>query len=359
MKKGLSKTPSTTSRKKDHVDICLTEDVAYHGKTAGFERIEFVHDALPELNLKDVDTSIRFLKKKLHLPLMITGMTGGYEGAIRINGDLALVCEEKKLALGLGSQRQALEDDSQLESYNIVRKNAPTIPIIGNIGAAQIVKGLNLKRLRKLLDDIRADALAVHLNALQEAVQYEGDINFDGVLKGIGRLISKLDIPIIVKETGAGISYQSARRLADEGVQYIDVSGSGGTSWSAVESFRKHGQEDGVDQNRLAKKFRDWGTPTVTCLQEVSCIKGITVIASGGIKDGIDVAKSLALGAGLAGMARPLLQILMDKGIHGLSHEIDFIQKELKLVMFLTGSKNIKKLQKAEWRTNGYSHEKR
>jgi isopentenyl-diphosphate delta-isomerase len=278
---------------------------------------------------------------------MITGMTGGYEGAVKINGDLALVCEEKKLALGLGSQRQALEDDSQLESYNIVRKNAPTIPIIGNIGAAQIVKGLNMKRLQKLLDDIEADALAIHLNALQEAVQFEGDVNFRGVLDGIARLVKKLKIPVIAKETGAGISYSAAKRLHDVGVDYIDVSGSGGTSWAAVESFRKH-DNDSEDKNRLAKKFRNWGIPTVMSIQEVSQIKKITVIASGGIKDGVDIAKSIALGADLAGMARPLLKTLMQNGTNGLEKEIDYIQKELKLVMFLTGSKNIKKLRKTK-----------
>lgn len=349
MKKSGLKKPSTTSRKKDHVDICLTEDVAYHEKTAGFEGIEFIHNALPELDLKDIDTSTSFLKKKLSFPLMITGMTGGYEGAIKINGDLALVCEEKKLALGLGSQRQALEDDSQLESYNIVRKNAPTIPIIGNIGAAQIVKGLDMKRLQKLLDDIEADALAVHLNALQEAVQFEGDVNFRGVLNGIAKLIKKLKIPVIAKETGAGISYSAAKRLYEIGVEYIDVSGSGGTSWSAVESFRKHKGGSSEDKNRLAKKFRNWGIPTVTCIQDVSQIKRITVIASGGIKDGVDIAKSIALGAAVAGMARPLLKVLMENGTQELGNEVDFIQKELKLAMFLTGSKNMRKLRKAEF----------
>ena len=351
MKKPRTKKPSTTSRKKDHVDICLTEDVAYHEKTAGFERIEFIHNALPELDLKEIDTSTSFLKKKLSFPLMITGMTGGYDGAIKINGDLALVCEEKKLALGLGSQRQALEDDSQLESYNIVRKNAPTIPIIGNIGAAQIVKGLNMKRLQKLLNDIEADALAIHLNALQEAVQFEGDVNFHGVLDGISKLIKKLKIPIIVKETGAGISWSAAKRLHEVGIDYIDVSGSGGTSWSAVESFRKNG-DDQSDKNRLARKFRNWGIPTVTCIREVSRIKKMNVIASGGIKDGVDVAKSIALGADIAGMARPLLKILMENGTQGLENEIDYIQKELKLAMFLTGAKNIRKLRKVELREN-------
>ena len=347
MTKQTSKKPSTPSRKKDHVDICLTEDVEYQEKTSGFNRVEFVHNALPELNLKQVDTSAMFLKKELRMPLMITGMTGGYEGAVKINGDLALVCEDKRLALGLGSQRQALEDDSQLESYNIVRKNAPSIPIVGNIGAAQIVRGLNMKRLQKLLDGIEADALAIHLNALQEAVQFEGDVNFEGVLKGIARLIKRLKIPIIVKETGAGISYSAAKRLADVGVKYIDVSGSGGTSWSAVESFRKHTDDSSQDKNRLAKKFRDWGIPTTVCIQKVSLIKKVVVIASGGIKDGIDIAKSIALGADIAGMARPLLKVLMESGTVSLANEVDHIQKELQLSMFLTGSRNIRKLKKA------------
>ncbi|MBX7153281.1 type 2 isopentenyl-diphosphate Delta-isomerase [bacterium] len=344
-KKSPSRSSLTVNRKKEHVEISLDKDVAHHNKTAGFERYEFVHNALPELHLKDIDPSVDFLNRRLSIPLLITGMTGGYDGAVKINAGLAEVCESMKIAMGVGSQRQLIEDDSQIESYRIARKKAPTIPIIGNIGAAQIAKGIHEQNLRKILDIIEANAIAVHLNALQEAVQYEGDLNFKGVLSGIEQLVLRLNIPVIVKETGAGISSEVAQRLYNSGVRYIDVSGAGGTSWSAVESFRKRPGEKTTHVQRLAKKFWNWGIPTADCIVETSKIRDLFIIASGGIKDGVDIAKSLALGASMAGMARPLLKKLMNDGIKGLSDEIDFLKKELCLVMFLTGSDTITTLK--------------
>lgn len=345
-KKTSASRPSlTVNRKKEHVEISLDEDVTHQNKSTGFERYEFIHNALPELHLQDIDPSVDFLGRRLSMPLLITGMTGGYDGAVKINAGLAEVCESKKIAMGVGSQRQLIEDESQLESYRIARKKAPTAPIIGNIGAAQVTKGIDERGLRKMLDIIEADALAVHLNALQEAVQYEGDLNFNGVLSGIEQLVTRLDIPVIVKETGAGISFDVAQRLYDVGVRYIDVSGAGGTSWSAVESFRKRRGEKSGHVQRLARKFWNWGIPTADCLTETSKITGLFIIASGGIKDGIDVAKSIALGASMAGMARPLLKKLMKDGVKGLSDEIDFLKKELCLVMFLTGSNTIASLK--------------
>lgn len=332
----------TTGRKQQHVDITVNQDVTFREKKTGFEGYDFVHLAVPELNLSEIDTSTTFLRKELGMPLMITGMTGGYHGAVRINGDLARVCEERRLAMGVGSQRQALEDDSQIESYRIVRRNAPTIPVVGNIGAAQVVKGLDENAVRRLIDLVQADALAIHLNALQEAVQREGETNFKGLLKGIERLVKQLDIPVIAKETGAGISYEAAKKLSGAGVKIIDVSGAGGTSWSAVESFRGHGQ------NRLAKRFWDWGIPTAECVQQVADIRNMFVIASGGVRDGVDVAKALALGAQLAGMARPMIQTLVKRGMHALFDEVDQIRKELALVMFLTGSPDIKALREVK-----------
>lgn len=332
---------ATVNRKQQHVEITVHQDVGYKSKTTGFEQYDFVHTAVPELNLSDIDTTTTFLHKSIGMPLMITGMTGGYQGAVRINGDLARVCEERRLALGVGSQRQALEDDSQLESYRIVRKHAPTIPIVGNIGAAQVAKGLDENAVRRLVDLIEADALAIHLNALQEAVQREGETNFRGLLKNIERLVKHLDVPVIAKETGAGISFEAAKRLNSAGVKIIDVSGAGGTSWSAVESFRGHGH------NRLAKRFWDWGIPTSECVRQVADIRNMTVIASGGLRDGVDVAKAIALGAHLAGMARPMIQTLVKKGMHALFEEIDFMRKELLLVMFLTGCADVKALRNA------------
>jgi len=337
----------TVNRKKEHVDIVLGYDVAHQAKTNGLERFDFVHNALPELSLSEIDTSIEFLRSHLSMPLMVTGMTGGFPGATKINGDLASVCEEKKIALGVGSQRQLMEDDSQLQSYRIARMKAPTIPIVGNIGAAQVAGGVNEKKIRTVLDVIQASALAIHLNALQESVQHEGDLDFRGILKGISELVHRLDIPIIVKETGAGISYDVAKRLMDVGVRYIDISGAGGTSWSAVESFRKTNGVPANHSTRLAKSFWNWGIPTALCLQEVSRLPDLFIIASGGIRDGKEIAKCFALGAHLTGMARPLLQVLARKGVKALADEIDYLKKELTLVMFLTGSRNILEMKKA------------
>lgn len=338
----------TVSRKQQHVEISVNQDVGYH-KATGLDEYDLVHQAVPELNLSEVDTSVVFLKKTLRMPLIVTGMTGGYAGAFRINGDLASVCEERRLALGVGSQRQALEDATHLESYRIVRKNAPTIPIVGNIGAAQIVQGVDEAAVRRLVDLIEADALAIHLNALQEAVQREGDTQFKGLLKGIEKLAKRLPVPIVAKETGAGLSYEAAKKLYNAGVKIIDVSGAGGTSWSAVESFRGGAQH-------LARKFWDWGIPTAESIRQVAGLGRVTIIASGGLRDGIDIAKTIALGAHLGGMARPLLQILVKKGKHMLLDEVDRIRKEFLLAMFLTGSANVEALRKAAllWKGRPY-----
>ncbi len=332
---------STRRRKKEHVDIVLKKDVGHRSKSTGFDRYDFIHNALPELSLDEVDTRSSFLHRSLDLPLMITGMTGGYPGAVKINAGLAAVCHEKKIALGLGSQRQMLEDRSQWNSFRVARKNAPDIPLIGNIGATHVVDAEAADRVKRLVEWIEADAIAIHLNALQEAVQPEGTADFRGVLHGIERIVRASPVPVIVKETGAGISAAVAQRLIDAGVSIIDVSGAGGTSWSAVESFRQNNRK-----SRLAARFRDWGIPTADCVTQLARFREIFIIASGGIRDGVDVAKALALGAALAGMARPLLHAFSARGKKGLVEEIDAIAAELRLVMFLTGCASITELRK-------------
>jgi isopentenyl-diphosphate delta-isomerase len=230
----------TSSRKQEHVEAVLHQNVLFKRKTAGFEQWDFVHNALPELNFADIDTSITFLGKRLSLPLMISCMTGGYKDAERINRGLAEVCEEKRIAMGVGSQRQAMEDETFHRSFSVAREAAPSIPFVSNIGAAEVAKKPNLTKLRRIIDLIQADALAVHLNPLQELLQPEGSPNFRGVLAGIERLEKSLGVPIIVKEVGAGISADVARRLLNVGVHIIDVAGAGGTSWAGVEILRSN-----------------------------------------------------------------------------------------------------------------------
>lgn len=329
-------------RKAEHVSICLNQAVNFQKLTTGFEKIQLAHCALPELDFEEIDTQIPFLGKVLAFPFMITGMTGGFEAARTLNQQLAEVCQEHRLALGLGSQRQALENSEHLASFLEARRLARDIPLLGNIGAAQIVSAAQRRLVLRMMEKLQPDAIAVHLNPLQEIVQPEGDSNFRGVLTGIRELVTESAIPVVVKETGAGIAGQVARRLKEVGVRIIDVSGAGGTSWAAVESFR-------ADDPHFAQKFWDWGIPTVRCLQEMASIPDLQIIASGGIRDGVDVAKACVLGALLAGMATPVLKILVEQGPAGLSRAIARWQHEFKITMFLTGCRRVPDLSQVDF----------
>jgi len=334
---------TTPSRKKQHVNVTLTRDVRFKTKTTGLEHVEFVNNALPELNLSDVDPSAQFLGHTLRLPFMVSCMTGGYADALRINRQLAEVCEEMQIAMGVGSQRQALEDRQYHRTFSVVREVASTIPVVGNIGAAEVAN-LDLDAAKRLVDLVHADAFAVHLNPLQEFLQTEGNPNFRGVLQGIAHLVEGLPVPVIVKEIGAGISVQVARRLLDVGVRYIDVAGAGGTSWAGVETLRRKEKE-------MAMRFWDWGIPLTVALRDLAKMKAngesFQLIASGGITSGIDAAKCLALGADLAAAARPFLVAVKRKGKNGLRGLLRTWGDELRGVMFLTGSRTLVELHRA------------
>jgi isopentenyl-diphosphate delta-isomerase len=335
----------TSSRKRDHVELTVRKDVSFRAKTSGFEEYEFIHNALPEINLSDVDTSTEFLGKKLSFPFLISCMTGGYPEAEKINRQLAEVCEEYHLAMGVGSQRQAMEDSTYHHSFSTVRTAAPSIPIIGNIGAPEVAAMKDISAVQKLADLIGADAFAVHLNPLQEFLQPEGNTNFRGVLNGIERLVNGLSVPVIVKEIGAGISFDAAQRLTNVGVRYIDVAGAGGTSWAGVEILRR---TDNTKKDWSI--FWDWGIRTTDALQEVVPLRKnihpkLTIISSGGIVNGVEVAKSIALGADVAASARPMLKALMHGGTKELRQRIDQMMTECKGAMFLTGVSSIEQLQ--------------
>jgi isopentenyl-diphosphate delta-isomerase len=334
----------TTSRKKQHVAIVLRKQVAFRGKTTGLERLEFLHNALPELNLEEVTTGTTFLGRELSLPFMVSCMTGGYPDALKINRQLAEVCEEKRIAMGVGSQRQALEDSQFHRTFSVVREVARTIPVVGNIGAAEVARLHDPAGPQRLVDLIHADGFAIHLNPLQEYLQPEGSPAFRGVLEGIGMLVRALPVPVIVKEIGAGLSTGVIRRLLDTGVQYIDVAGAGGTSWAGVETLRRK-KEDG------AASFWDWGIPTVDALRGAAALRtggrAFTLIASGGITSGLDAAKCLALGADIAAAARPMISALHSGGKRGLRALLDAWAFELRGAMFLTGSARIADLRSA------------
>ena len=349
------KAPRTSSRKQEHVELTLARDVSFRRKTSGFERFEFQHNALPELNFSEVNPSTTFLGKRVSLPLLISSMTGGYEDATRINRSLAEVCAEKKLGMGVGSQRQAMEEKTFHRSFSVVREAAPDIPIFGNIGGAEVAKLKNVSNIKRLVDLIRADGFAVHLNPLQELLQPEGNPEFKGVLNGIEMLVKELPIPVIVKEIGAGISMSVAKRLLAVGVKIIDVAGAGGTSWAGVEILRR-GRRNGKSKHQrsdsewLAETFWDWGIPTVDALRQVCSLKtdnpDLMVLSSGGISNGLHVAKSIAFGADLVGAARPMLKALEEGGTKSLLAKIAVWETELKGAMFLTGSRSLSDLRK-------------
>jgi len=308
------------SRKRDHVESARSRDVEY-SVSAGFEDVRFVHQPLPEMAFDDVDTECRMFGKMLSAPLLILGMTGGYPEAAKINAKLAEAAEKEGLAFGLGSQRAMLEKPALASTYK-VRKLAPTIPLIGNIGGCQLKK-YGVKKVREALDLVEADALAIHLNPLQEVCQPEGDHDFSGILSQIGIFARDLGLPVIVKETGAGMSMNAAVSLRRAGVCMADVSGAGGTSWSKVEYMR----------SGESPVFENWGNPT--CVSIAACSEMIETIGSGGVRNGLDAAKALSLGATYAGAALPFLRAKEP------SAEAAAWKRDLKIAMLLSGSKNL------------------
>lgn len=331
----------TVSRKAEHVDLCVSNNVAFASKTNGFEQWHFSYNALPEIDFDEVSPRTHFLNHEISQPLMISCMTGGYQEATRINGELAMLCEELRIPMGVGSQRQAIQNSLYHESFAITRKNAPTIPLVSNIGAAEITSPTAVDDVWKIVDLIEANALTIHLNPLQELLQPEGTPRFRGVLVAIESICSKIDIPVIVKEVGAGISGTVAAKLLEAGVSVIDVAGAGGTSWAGVEILRSGNANDSAI-------FWDWGIPTAACVQEVAALKSshsFTLVASGGIDSAITSCKALALGADISGVARPFLKLLMEEGSAALEKKIKEWELTTRKVMFLLGAQTVRELK--------------
>lgn len=328
---------STSSRKLDHIRICLEKPVEAEARP--FEDLVLVHRALPEIDDKEIDTSCSFLGKRLKAPLIISAMTGGHPEVKEINVRLAEAAQEVSVALGVGSQRAALEDRSLEDTFSAVRDAAPDVPIIGNIGAVQL-KRSGPEILERLAEMIDADAVAVHLNFLQESIQPEGDKDASGVLEAI-RSVSCGSVPVIVKETGAGISHEAASDLVRAGVKIIDVSGAGGMSWSGVEAYRAAEIGD-LDLEQMGRLFWNWGVPTPVSIVECKAA-GAEVISSGGVRSGLDVAKSLALGASMAGTALPMLAPAT-KSKKAVVKAMKAYQRALRISMFLTGCEDLSQL---------------
>lgn len=330
---------SISARKSDHIRINLEQDVR-SGLTTGLENYRFIHRAMPELDLSDVDLSQQVFGKKLQAPILISSMTGGNEEAAGINRLLAEAAQATGIAMGLGSQRAAIELPDLAPTFQ-VRQVAPDILLFANLGAVQLNYNYGIAECQRAVDMIQADALILHLNALQEAVQPEGNTHFAGLADKIESVCKALPVPVIVKEVGWGFSEQDARRLADAGVSAIDVAGAGGTSWSQVEMHRAKDES----QARLAAAFINWGIPTAEAILNVHrAAPELMIIASGGLRSGVEIAKCIALGANLGGMAGPFLKAAA-RSSEAVIQTIQEIQREVQVTMFAAGARGIDQLK--------------
>ncbi len=333
---------NTQTRKADHLRICLEEDVQFRRLTNGLDKYRFEHCCLPELDFDRVDLKTEFLNKTLKAPILISSMTGGTEQAKTINCRLAIAAQKHGLAMGVGSQRIAVENPQTAHTF-AVRSLAPDALLFANLGAVQLNYTYGIEQCLRVVDILQADALILHLNPLQECIQPNGDTKFKGLLAKIKQLCQQMDVPVIAKEVGNGISAKMAELLIDAGVNAIDVAGAGGTSWAKVESERA---ENNL-QRRLGKTFADWGIATADCIVQIrESYPNLPLIASGGLRDGMEVAKAIALGAGLAGLAFPFLQAASESE-QALDDLIELLIAEIKTVMFCTGNQNLSQLKRS------------
>lgn len=334
-------------RKDDHIRINLEEDVGFLELTVGLEKYCLVHQALPELDIAQVDTTLTLFGKKVAAPILVSSMTGGTDQAQKININLAAAAEACGFAMGVGSQRASIENGDTSSTFR-VRSVAPTILLFANIGAVQLNYGYGVDECRRAVEMIEADALILHLNPMQEIFQIGGDVNWAGLSEKIAAVCDKLDVPVIVKEVGWGISSSCAKMLIDAGVRAIDVAGGGGTSWSQVEMYRAPTER----HQRLARVFRDWGIPTTDSLNLMRQLRtelgiDLHLFASGGIRNGLEIAKCVALGADLVGLASPFLKPAVTSQ-DAVVHEMEQLSEELRIAMFCSGAGAIEALRHPE-----------
>jgi len=329
-------------RKLSHIRVSLEENVETDIAT-GFEDVRLIHRALPEIDLDMVSTETTFFGKKLAAPLIISAITGGTEEAAKINEVLAEVAEEKQIGISVGSQRIAIAQPETIPTFSIVREKAPTTFVMGNLGCPQLSLGWGIPEAKKCIEMVEADALALHMNPLQEAVQVDGDTNYHGVYEKIMELGKNLDTPIIMKETGAGIAWEDALKMEKAGASGLEISGVGGTSWSAVEYHIA--KEVGKKQMEyLGGALWNWGIPTAISVVETAQKTDLAVISSGGIRTGVEIVKSIALGAHVGGIAKPFLEKAIE-GKDALSEHVDNIIREIQVAMFLVGTSNLDDLK--------------
>jgi isopentenyl-diphosphate delta-isomerase len=331
-------------RKTDHLVLCAEDDVGFREASTLLECVRLVHDALPDFRVDDIDTSVTLFGKRLRAPIVIASMTGGTDEAGRINRELASIAEERGYAFGLGSQRAMHVRPGTTASFR-VRQFAPTAPVLGNVGVVQ-ARAMRTEEVRALVDEVGADALCVHLNPAMELVQPGGDRDFSSGVDTIERLVRDLGVPVVVKETGCGLSPAVGRRLRSVGVAHVDVSGAGGTSWVGVETKRAAAAGDAAAQS-LGQALWDWGVPTAASVALLSPLGFDTIVATGGVASGVDVARAVALGASAAGLARPVLRALTAGGRAGAAAFLAQVEAELRAIMLLTASRDLTALRRA------------
>jgi isopentenyl-diphosphate delta-isomerase len=341
-----------SQRKKEGIEIPLQRNVQARSASTYLEFVKFIHNALPEIDYDEISTSTTFLNTSFGAPVMIDSMTGGTNEASKINARLGSLAEKYGFAMGVGSQRAGLLNAEMAETYVVARKNAPNAFLIANIGGAQLAKGLGVDEIQKIINMIRANALAIHLNPLQELIQPEGEPRYKGVLEKISDVVKAISIPVVVKEVGSGISSDVASRLENVGVSAINVAGSGGTSWAAVEKMRAESVMDNI-KIHLGELFWDWGIPTAVSIIEVRrALKYMPIIASGGLRNGLDFSKCLALDASMCAMAYPFLRRAAES-VEKLFEFADTLLAELKGTMFLIGAPNIQAIKSSKYILTG------
>ena len=329
-------------RKERHLRLSLDENVQSDIGT-GFEDIRLIHRALPEIDLDEIDTETELFGRRLASPLIVSAITGGTGFAKEINSTLAEVAEELGIGIGVGSQRIALEDPGVEHTFTIVREKAPSSLVMGNIGCPQLSLGWGVNEAKRCVDMIGADALGIHMNPLQEAVQVGGDTQYRGVLEKIGEITSELGTPVVMKETGCGISREVAVSLEAAGISALEVSGVGGTSWAAVEHHIARVEEK-KSQETLGEALWNWGIPTAISVVETSGSTDLKIIASGGLRTGVEMAKAVSLGADAVGIAKPFLEKVVE-GKEALREHVEDILREFRTVMFLVGARNVEELK--------------
>ncbi|MBW2460666.1 MAG: type 2 isopentenyl-diphosphate Delta-isomerase [Deltaproteobacteria bacterium] len=326
-------------RKVDHLDLCATDEVAFRDRTTLLEEVRLVHQSLPDISLEELDTTTELLGKTLKAPIVIAGMTGGTDRAGEVNHALAKIAERRGYGFGLGSQRAMQREPATAWTYQ-VREHAPNVLLLGNVGVVQ-ARDYSTEVIAKLVEDVGADALCVHMNPAMELVQPGGDRDFRGGVDTYARLVKELQVPVVAKETGNGISGEVAAKLHAVGVRTVDVSGAGGTSWVGVETLRAEGAKRELGELRW-----DWGIPTAASTA-LSVREGMSVIATGGIRTGVDIARAVALGATAAGIARNVYKALQEGGPEGAEAFLDGVEQQLRAVMLLTGSRTLADLRTA------------